>query len=316
MTSRGHSDYKVVRADENNIFWLSELLQANGSSYLSRKQLKKKYNTEYTGLTYIAHFAITLDGSPAAFFCLFPTYLWVENKKVLAAQSADIITHPNHQRKGLFGLLGKATEELALSVGIDYVFAFPNTNSFPGFIKSLGWQHIGNFHTIEGAINEFAWFRIFRKLRMLGIYDKWIQLRIKKYKISNDDERLYRIPSMEGQLRDGKFYNYKSWSGSYWLAYKGIAIWMRRDSDILLIGDIRFTEKSIWLESRNEILHELCKKMGLSMWRFDESTSVVEASNVNICNSKDSGVSVVYSNLRNRNQRLTLAFTGGDTDVF
>ncbi len=312
MSINTSQEYSIVRACEDNIGWLSQLLKANGSASLELEQLKKKYDTSYTGHSYIAHFAINSDGNPAAFFCLFPSYLWLDGKKVLAGQSADIITHPDHQRRGLFGLLGRATEDLALQIGMIHLFAFPNANSFPGFVKSLGWQHIGNYYVQQNLTGGFAWFRLFRKLSLTGMYDRLMKLRLNKIKLNTDDKRLNNLKGINGQLRNSAFYNYKAWNGSVWIEYRGLALWVRRDSDLLLIGDIVNVDANINDQLKQEKLDKLCKSLGLSGWRFESSAGLEVSQN----GKNFSGVYLVYSNLRNRNQGVPLNFTGGDADVF
>jgi hypothetical protein len=310
------NEYTIVKASENNIGWLLQLLKANGSTCISLDQLKKKYDTSYTGHSYIAHFAISSEGQPAAFFCLFPSYLWIDGEKVLAGQSADIITHPNHQRRGLFGLLGRATEDLALQIGMSHLFAFPNSNSFPGFVKSLGWQHTGNFHFQQHMLRSFAWFRIFRRLNLTGVYDRLMMLRIRKIRLNTDDRRLINVNDINGQLRNSSFYKYKEWNGSVWIEYQGLALWLRRDSDYLLIGDSIKLDYSIDDKLKQERLNKLCKSLGLSGWRFETSERLEAGDSVVENDMSFSGVYIVYTNLCNRNQRVTLNFTGGDADVF
>ncbi len=308
--------YTIVRASENNIGWLLQLLKANGSGCVKLEQLKKKYDTSYTGHSYIAHFAVSAEGQPAAFFCLFPSYLWMNGEKVLAGQSADIITHPGHQRQGLFRLLGKATEDLALQIGMIHLFAFPNANSFPGFVRSLGWQHIGNFYFQKHFLKGFAWFRIFRKLNLTGMYDRLMHLRLKKIMLSTDDKRLKNLNGINGQLRSSLFYNYKKWNNSVWIEYRGLVLWVRRDSDLLLIGDIVKVDDKINDQQKQVKLDKLSKSLGLSGWRFDSSAGLEASDGAGENGNNFSGVYLVYSNLRNRNQRVTLNFTGGDADVF
>lgn len=312
---KNSQDYQIVRANEENIGWLAELFEANGSGNTDVAKLKQKYDTAYTGHSYFAHFAVSPEGRPAAFFCLFPSFLNIDGRKLLAGQSADIITHPDHQRRGLFGTLGKATEALAKAHGMMHLFAFPNANSFPGFVRSLGWQHLCDFENHSAASSGFAWFRVFRKLKMEGLYNRIFHTCFRKYRMEHEDSRLGNREGHSGQWRDAGYYAYKSWNGSYWIAFKGFALWIRREGDWLLIGDIRKLEE-VNSEGPEKVLSQLCRSVGLSGWRMEVVPHSPSGELMKGVGYTESGVFVVYSNLDNLDERLSLDFSGGDTDVF
>ena len=316
MSAEASSPYQIVRATEANIAWLAELFQANQSGDTNVDRLRQKYNTAYTGHTYFAHFAVTPEGRPAAFFCLFPSFLNLNGQKVLAGQSADIITHPEHQRRGLFGLLGKATEALALEHGMKYLFAFPNANSFPGFVRSLGWQHLGDFQNHAGFVSGFAWFRLFRKLKLEKAYNALFHWRFSGYRMASDDTQLSNVSGRSGQWRDQRYYAYKTWNGSYWIAFRGYAFWIRREADLLLIGDVRKLAPASSELPLSQVLGLLCRRVGLSGWRIEVMPNSPTGQLLQGIGQTDAGVHVVYSNLENRDERLSLDFSGGDTDVF
>ena len=53
----------------------------------------------------------------------------------------DVMTHPEFQRRGIFSKLVKEAFNYAKKEGVDFIFTFPNHNSFPSYSK-LGWTHI------------------------------------------------------------------------------------------------------------------------------------------------------------------------------
>jgi GNAT superfamily N-acetyltransferase len=316
MATETPPPYQIVRATAANIAWLAQLFEANGSGDTNVDRLRRKYDTSYTGHAYFAHFAVTPEGIPAAFFCLFPSFLNVNGQKVLAGQSADIITHPSHQRKGLFGLLGKATEALAKEHGMLYLFAFPNANSFPGFVRSLGWQHMGNFQNHFGQAPGFAWFRLFRKLKQEALYNRLFHALFSRFRLAADDARISTISGRSGQWRDARYYAYKSWNGSFWIAFRGFAFWIRREADLLLVGDIRKLPEAKSDAALQSILELLCQKVGLTGWRVEVLPETPIGALMHGVGKTEEGVFVVYSHLENRDERLPLDFAGGDTDVF
>ena len=93
-----------------------------------------KYDTAFTGTSYIGYLAYD-KGTPIAYYGVIPCFMRIKGKVILAAQSADTMTHPQYRKQGLFAQLAKLTYELCEKEGIRLFFGFPNQNSLPGFIK-------------------------------------------------------------------------------------------------------------------------------------------------------------------------------------
>lgn len=102
---------------------------------------ERKYATEPMGLGPIGFLARDGRGTVAGYYGVFPVPLSRDGATFLAAQSGDTMTHPEHQGKGLFTRLARATNEAAAHAGIHFIFGFPNYNSYPGFVRKLGWVH-------------------------------------------------------------------------------------------------------------------------------------------------------------------------------
>lgn len=111
----------------------------------------------------IGWLAYSPAGHPSAYYGVFPTRLTNPlGRSVRAAQSGATMTHPEHQGQGLFTKLAERTYESARDSGVDFVFGFPNQNSYPGFTRKLKWQHHRTMvsHTvladIKGAVRSFG----------------------------------------------------------------------------------------------------------------------------------------------------------------
>jgi GNAT superfamily N-acetyltransferase len=307
--------YNVIRANHDNINLLSQLFFEVKGVLISTSYLQKKFNTQYTGKTYIAHFAVTSEGRPAAFFCLFPCLIIIDGEKHLAGQSADIITHPDHQRKGLFGKLGKITEELAVKEGINYVFAFPNENSFPGFYRSLSWNHQGNFKVFAFKKKHFPIYRILHKLRLKRLYNAYSDFILRKAEPPNGT---FKSSDQSGAFnccyRTDAYFIYKHYNPSFMLNWQGLRIWAKIEGQ-LIIGDMeRADDFSIELIVRKIL--SLAKALGLEQFTFEVSDESYWHSRFKEIAVPTDGVPIVNKNLVDSNQRLTLAFTSGDADVF
>jgi hypothetical protein len=307
--------YKIVRASRENISALSQLFFESKGTVISPDYLRQKFDTAYTGKTYFAHFAMTEDDSPAAFFCLFPCFVHLNGEKVLAGQSADIITHVNHQRKGLFGLLGKATESLALSEGMKILFAFPNENSFPGFVRSLNWHHSGNFRIYRFKSKGIPLYRALSKLKLKWLYNQYSKYIINQFK-TDLEEFEGSIPRrlINSGYRDSDFYNYKKFNQNFFVEFKQLKFWCKIDTH-LWIGDITPID-GFDANQVIAILKEFTAELGLDELIFEVSNGSLWDDLIKKVANSEKGVAIVYKNLENPIESVSLEFTGGDIDVF
>ncbi len=89
--------------------------------------------------------ALAVDGKRlAGSYSVWPTKLRVGNNVVLGAQSMDTMTHPDYQGQGVFTKLAESCYEIAKLRGYKVLYGFPNPQSYPGFVKRLGWTHTGD----------------------------------------------------------------------------------------------------------------------------------------------------------------------------
>jgi hypothetical protein len=133
------SEYQIERLSDSNLTALQTLYRLVYRKTVTLEVLRGKYDTRSFGATWIGFLAFTAKHEPAAFYGVIPCYFKFDDEILLAAQSADTMTSPIHQKKGLFIELAKRTYALAKAEGIKFIFGFPNQNSYPGF-KKLQWQ--------------------------------------------------------------------------------------------------------------------------------------------------------------------------------
>jgi len=65
-----------------------------------------------------------------------------------ALLSVNTATHPRHQQRGLFKRLANATYEAGQAQGFQFVLGAANANSTHGFIRSLGFEHLGQIRMV------------------------------------------------------------------------------------------------------------------------------------------------------------------------
>ena len=168
-------EYTIERLSVDKIIHLQNLYRSTYSKGVSIEFLKGKYTTKVFGKEWIGYLAMTHDNKPAAFYGVIPCRFKIQGEVLLAAQSADTMTHPGHRKKGLFVHLAKMTYDLARKEGIQFIFGFPNQNSYAGFVR-LNWQFSERpmqLFFLRGS--TVSWSKIFLKIPVLAkAYQKMI----------------------------------------------------------------------------------------------------------------------------------------------
>jgi len=232
--------------------------------------LKKKYNTSLFGAEFIGFFAIDIKTSqPAGYYGVFPIYCKIKGQKVLAAQSGDTMTSPNHQGKGLFTTLAKMTYELAQKEGIDFVFGFPNKNSYPGFIKKLAWKHYGDVNNYVIKTGALPFDKVAKKNSLFrSIYNKYVDFKLNRIKSKNifSNSIEFQNPESGFVIHDQAFFNYKTYFNFYTIKINHVNCVIKIDGS-MWVGDIDFCSKE---EFNNTIkgLISLAKGMGCANIQF------------------------------------------------
>lgn len=112
----------------------------------------------------------------AAHYALIPVKMEIESRISMGLLSMATVTHPDHRGKGLFKKLAQTSYDYASKNGFEFVVGVANANSYPGFIKHLGFQDVGmldvligcskNIHEIPGKIFKLYWEKTSIKWRL------------------------------------------------------------------------------------------------------------------------------------------------------
>jgi GNAT superfamily N-acetyltransferase len=312
-----NNEYTVVRMSQERIPDLCRLfLNARNIQY-SAAYLRSKLDTGYTGASYVAHLAYSDSHEAVSFFCLYPCILNIDGKMILAAQSADIVTHPLHQRKGLFTILGRETERLASELGIQVVFAFPNENSYPGFVRSLNWNDLGKMQQFIVSGNQHAINKLWRKILMRS---RLWSFRISK-KLSDLNATAEETEQFFGELRNqagirtAEFRKYKAFQNHHVIKWNGCLFWVKLDYTSLFIGDIFGPKEAL----QNLTVHKISKlayHLNVSNIIFECTVNHSVRNVFSSANTHREGVFVVGKYLDHPEKKLELRFTGADSDMF
>lgn len=82
------------------------------------------------------------DGLLAGSHVVMPIALLAGGEKVLAAHTLDLVVHEDFRRQGLFETTARECFAWCLERGMRAVISFPNDQSYPGFVRTLGWSRI------------------------------------------------------------------------------------------------------------------------------------------------------------------------------
>ena len=252
-----NQEFKIERMGNEQISLLIPLYQAAFKRTYTEKYLVQKFDTSMFGKSNWGYLAKNANGEAIAFYAIFANVMLIDGQRKLVAQSADTMTHPNYQGKGLFVALAKKTFELAISEGCELIFGFPNGNSLPGFIKKLNW--INHSNMIEHTI-KVKTLPILPLLTKLGLgtqsFKKFIKLFIKPLSNNNLVKSNLIIDSqLNGQVRDEHLINYKKYGHNFITKINGKQVWIKLDHR-LIIGDIEKVNEG----ELHQILHQLKKR--------------------------------------------------------
>lgn len=235
--------YKIHRINESFIDHLIQISESAFNISPERSYYQLKNNTASFGEPYLGYIALDAQGSPAAFYGVYACEVVLDGKKYKAAQSGDTMTHKSHGGKGLFTILAKRTYELCKRLDIDFVFGFPNYNSYPGFVKKLDWVCPGTLNEYRIKVATLPLMKVAKKFKafgfLYGFYLRFVNIFFKSTDVSLPSSVLKN--GVGGIERSHDFIKYKmAIGGSYILSVNEVNVWLKSDG-FLLIGDVNLT---------------------------------------------------------------------------
>jgi hypothetical protein len=309
-------DYSIKRLSRelmNDLYWL---FKASANTNATLDEFYLKYDTEYTGVSYIGYLAYAEDNSPAAFYGVIPMLALIDNTPVLIAQSADTLTHPDHQRKGLFVRLAQMTYELAKAEGINFIFGFPNENSYPGFVNKLKWSHPCNLQKFEFKVPMLPFSHLFRNNRYLrSVYQAWVSFILIFFKKEKSGFPNPNVSELNyGIYRNEDYFKYKKYSIKHAIKIKSAKAWLRFDGS-LKIGDI-------WLKDYQE-LGSIIKRLKVIAFFTGVQKIQYQCSPESACfpvfsklTAPTQALPIIFLNLNEIYKPEKLVFSFADADTF
>ncbi len=282
--------------------------------------LKKKYACKFGGVEGFSCVAFTEEGQAAASFGVLPWPIRFGDRTEIAAQAVDAATHHEHRRRGLFTRLAEMARELCDSAGISFLFAFPHRqeDSYPGFIRKLGYTHLDDLDLIEYRlpVRTFWMERVARRVGPLHrLYGGHLQRTLNAYVPSD--------PFLENSLlsegfaathRDRAFHSYKSLLGNRVLAVDGGRVWLKVRRGFM-VGDLEASSEAE-MEKTIRVLERLAVRLGIHQILFQSSKGTRFSRFFADRFQSFPCLTVVYRNLRSQIPAERLRFTFGDLDNF
>ena len=261
-------EYVITRLSKDNLADVAKLHAAVYGTAPAIDHFPKKYNTEYAGVENVGFVAYNKEGLPVAYYGVIPCFIQYGNKIILAAQSADTMTHPAHRYKGMFVELSNMTFDLCRELDILLVFGFPNQNSYHGAINKLGWQMTGTMACFVIPVKSLPLESLSKKI----IFLKKLYRRYANYILGK------KVLSMKGVansvLKDGFAGLYRSDEYLQYKAYSSISVIRIGDAKIwisnkhgLMIGDMEGVNENNFEAVINK-LKGIAKRLGVRQIQF------------------------------------------------
>jgi hypothetical protein len=232
--------YRVERLSPENMPLLVQLYQQVFKKKATVEFFRKKYATKSFGAEHIGYLAFDKNNFPAAFYGVIPCLFQIGSKDILAAQSADTMTHENHRNRGLFVQLAQKTYELAKANNIKFIFGFPNENSYRGLIK-LEWHFVPEklkLFTLKASWLPYA--KVLFKSKLLSnIYHQ-----LTKFLLSDKtaERTIFPNKSFNCMMRDEPFISYKKSNETFFSRFEGQDIWIKIDG-LFKVGFVQFHQQ-------------------------------------------------------------------------
>lgn len=254
----------------------NELLPIFNNTFLSilnELQLEQKQQTDVFGASPIGFIAYDENNAPVAFYGVYPCTMIYRGKRFLVAQSGDTMTLPKHQGKGLFTQLAKLTYEACKSEGIHLVFGFPNENSYPGFVKRLGWTHFDNLSVYLMRVKGLAWLRLKKTFRLPQSWHmRWCQYILKRQPKGQPFASSITSDVHAVVDHSPEFFEYKCYGGNFLIDVNGISVWVKFNEEYLIIGDMDVRTEADFLKVTRK-LKRIARWCGLPHLRMHVSSS-------------------------------------------
>ena len=261
-------EYVITRLSKANLADVATLHAAVYGVAAEEGYFLKKYDTAYTGVENVGFIAYNMNKIPVAYYGVIPCFIQYENKTVLAAQSADTMTHPMYRYKGMFVELSNRTFDLCRELGILLVFGFPNQNSYHGAVNKLGWKMTGTMTCFVIPVKTLPLESFSKRVGILNkLYKRYSHFVVSKKLLPvNGVANSVREDGFAGVWRNGEYLNYKTYNPTKVIRVGDAKIWIS-DRHGLVIGDMEGINEMNFNNVISE-LKRITRRLGMRQLQF------------------------------------------------
>ena len=151
-----YPDYYQDGVEEDIVKLTQDDIKMRGSKAifnLTFWQWKYKNNNAGFHKNWILIARANQDNRVGGHYTAIPVYISCNKKSILSAQSVDTLTHVDFRKQGVFTELAKQCYVQLTNDGVDFIYGYPNDNSYPGFVKKLKWDHIFTVEELVFILN-------------------------------------------------------------------------------------------------------------------------------------------------------------------
>jgi len=309
------SELVIERLSKANLADLDKLYYSIYRKSQPTGYFAKKYDTAYTGVEYLGFIAYNEKHEPIAFYGVIPCFIRYGEQLLLAAQSADTMTHPKYQFKGLFVKLATITFDWCKEEGISFVFGFPNQNSLHGFLVKLRWHITETMSCYIIPTGMISVEQLLKRLPFFGEFYKTYQQRVlKKYlQPQKGIENSVLKDGFGGLNRNAHYLNYKTYHDTQVIRVRDALLWIRIKNGFI-IGDINCSEEDF--EATMAEVKQLAFKLGLSEIQFHTSHQTKLSDLFSDRYNAISSFHVLFKDLGSNIAMDKIKFTYADVDTF
>ena len=220
--------------------------------------LKRKYNTEHTGLQYVCYLAYVKD-KPVGFYGIIPQIFEQDGQQLIGVHACDFITHPDYRGQKLSRKLGLKAYGLCKEKGVKFVYGFQSEPSYASG-KNLGWTDYAQFEVYERKVDAFPLITICNRLGFQSWYQKFSSKVLKPNYVETYTNSNASLKNALYVKYDQSFLNYKSFSNNHLISIGDINCWIKLSNN-LVVGDININSKNELLNGIKN-LKKIAQKLG------------------------------------------------------
>ena len=308
-------EYSFARLGKDNLDDLALLYAEVYGIPAENNYFRRKYDTAYAGVENVGFIAYDKEDLPVAYYGVIPCFIQSGNEIILAAQSADTMTHPHHRYKGMFVKLSAMTFNLCCELGIKLIFGFPNQNFYNAVINKPGWTTTESMECFAIPVAGLPFESIAAKIGFKKLYSRYGLSVVKKNVIHLDGVANSVVgDGFAGVYRNDEYLHYKTYNASKVIGIGESKIWISLKQG-LVIGDMEGVNESNFAAVINEI-KQIAKKLGVRQIQFHSSPGTVLHQLFSVNYKPGPSFHVIFQDFGSPVPLKEIKFTFADIDIF